>query len=311
MIILAVITSIFHVSGLYLPVVFIFALVVYLVYAKITKKQISKPKIIVSLVVALIGVALILVVPYTRLQIMDVFRGVTGGMVLVTEKSKQLSEVYKSIVPMWYFVNNFVSIYIVGMLAVGLWKIKEIKCKISKQTLVFMVIMVCFALVLAVVAYLKLSTVPFRQQTDLAIIIALIATTLVGGLVITNKRYLVIIAMLVAIGVYPQFVLHWFGYNSAVKPADKQAIEYINSLDVKTYDCSSQVSYLIYDNYLKAQYYWQGDYADVLIIRSEPMTQGNDVNNVYYDGHGTNDATGYQLSKVFDDGKVKIEVYKR
>lgn len=308
LVILTIITGTFHVSGLYLPAIFGLSMLSYLIYAKLKKKKVCKRKIVVSLIVITIGIVCIFVIPYTRQQIVDVLFGVHGGMAHPTELSRRMQEAYRTSLPIRYYVTTFITFSIIALLGIGIWKIKQINDILKTETKMFLCVLVCWLIVLFVITYSNLSTIPLRQQLDASIVIAMIATILVGVLIQYENRYLVIVSIIIIIGLYPQFVPTWFKDNSAVRLADIQATEYVKSLNIKYYDCSTTVSWAIYDVYLNARY---KDGADILIIRNIDMTQGCSPDNPFYDGHGRNNDENYELLKSFEDGKVKVEVFKR
>lgn len=300
----------FHTSGLYAPAVLCLSLIVYIIFSKITNRKINKNKVIVCLIIIVIGILCTLAIPYNRFQFMQVLNGIiSGNSDLVAEKSQVLQEAYQSLVPTSYYISVFITIPIVILFIVSMWNIKKLKA--DSKCMLLLCFLFSWAVIVLVVAYLKLSTVPFRQQTDFAIILSMLITVLIGKLACNNRKMLLLTLLIIVMGLYPHFIPAWFQYNSAIKSADKQAIEYVNSLCVETYNCSSQVSYLIYDAYLKAKYDYSEDYADILIMRNEPMTQGNDINSIYYDGHGVSSSDGYSLDKIFSDGEVEVKVYNK
>ena len=97
--------------------------------------------------------------------------------------------------------------------------------------------------------------------------------------------------------------------NSAVKTTDKQAMNYLNTLDNKYYNCSIEVAPWIYDSFVKEQY--SSSYMDLIIIRNIGMTQSCDVKSVFYDGHGVEINDNYELLQKFNDGKVIVSIYGR
>jgi hypothetical protein len=101
----------------------------------------------------------------------------------------------------------------------------------------------------------------------------------------------------------------WFDYNSAVRPADREAITYMNTLDIDEYNCSPQVAYWIYDRFVEAKY--SVNASGLLIVRSLPMTPRSDPKNKWYGGHGIYPDDGYALLKTFKDGKVTVKVYEK
>lgn len=305
--IMSVLTGIFHVSGLYLPVVTGLMLTTYLVYMLVKRKKIPKSKIIVGVIILIIGCVAIFLVSYAKQQIFDAINNINNPSVILDDKYRELSENYKTPISFGYYIINFVSVSIIMLLGICIFKIKEINRYLNIQSKYYLISLFCFTGVLILVVYCKLSTLPFRQQTDLAIIIALIVTIMSSVLIIINKRFIMLVVIIIIIGIYPQFIPHWFENNSAIKNADKEVIEYMNKLNVEYYDCSPTVSARIYDCYLEAKYK-KG--SNILIMRNKPMAQGDDVDNIYYDGHGTYSTDGYILEKIIDDGTIIIEVYK-
>jgi hypothetical protein len=71
----------------------------------------------------------------------------------------------------------------------------------------------------------------------------------------------------------------YFDYNSAVKPIDLKAIEYINSLDGEYFSCSPEVAPWIYGRYLNKTYK-EGEFP--YIDRNIPMTSKTNKNTKYY-----------------------------
>lgn len=306
-IIFTFLVSTFHVNGIYLPVVAVFVMVVYLIYAKIMKRKICRRKVFLGLIIMCIGIIFIIAIPYTRQQIIDVINGMLGNTILQNSRAIELNAVYKSIVPIDYFVSNFLSFFVVGLFVIAMIKFHTIKENFSSQSKLFLFIVCCWGIVLLIIAYGKFSTIPFRQQIDFAIVFSILTTILLGVASFKGKQ-LVLVITVILVGLYPQFIPTWFHNNSAVKEVDKQTIEYLNTLDIESYDCSPTVSYVVYNLFTNAKY---GNNADILIVRNEPMTQGSDVKNVYYDGHGRTNIDGYVLDKIFEDGVVRICVYRR
>lgn len=311
-IVLAFIISTFHSSGMYLPVVGLALVAFYIGYSLVKKKKFDKRFLILGGVLVALGVIGVLLLPYSMEQIQSVLRSVLGQPALnsaeQTSRDIQLGKIFSELVPLDYFVKTFLSVFIFGMFGMALISFKRINENLTTQSKLLILFFSCLALVLMLSAYTKLTSLPFRQQTDFAIVFALLTTSLVGVSVLRKGKILLIYGALILIGLFPQFIPTWFQDNSAIKQADKQAIEYLNELGCETYDCSPTISQRIYDNYTKA-YYMSG--SAVLVIRNVPIVQGCDPDSPYWDEHGTESTEGYQLDKTFDDGEVIISVFRR
>jgi len=306
-ILFAVIVCTFHTSGLYLPFMILLSLAVYLAYVNFTHKKYNKSAVILGSVLSVCGIIGFFGLPYSLEQIGYVTNSLLGKEATISDpRYRQLAESYKQAVPLYYYVSTFISLVVVWLFGLAILKYKNIK--FTTQSKLLVLFLSCLGIVLVLATYSGLSTLPFRQQTDFAIVFAIITTILVGIVVYNNKKILVVVGLLFIFGLYPQFVPQWFMDNSAIKNADKQAIEYMNALNSESYTCSPSVSERIYNAYLISKYKAN---SDIMIVRNIPMAQGCDVNDIYYNGHGAESLDGYQLDKTFDDGVVKVEIYKK
>jgi hypothetical protein len=308
------IVSTFHSSGIYLPFLGLLAIIIYAFYGIWFKKKFNKSVLWIGISIVVLGGVGVLLLPYTIDQlsfVIDKFMGqneINPNLVPENSKYVRLAEIFQAAVPLSYFIKTFISIFILWMFGIVLLSIRKLKDNLTSQNKLLIFFLACLGIILLVSAYANITTLPFRQQTDFAIVFALVTTGLIGVLVARKKKILLIFGALICIGMYPQFIPTWFQDNSAIKLADKQAIEYLNTLDYENYNCSPSVSQRIYNNYTKAQYSLEGE---ILLVRNTPMAQGCDVSSPYWDEHGTESKDGYMLDRTFDDGKVVVEIFRR
>jgi hypothetical protein len=285
----------FHTSGIYLPFVAGFATAVYLAWCLLKRRRIQVR--FVSLggsLVALPAIAFVLLVP----GVWDLVHGVMRNIGLVMA------------VPAGNYLMGIVSSTVLVLLSFIIVFFRDILRNIFGESKILAALLCCVAVVLAVSAFAKLSLDPFRQALDLATVLALLVSVLVVSFGWTRKRELVGLVLVLAIGFGLWHNLPtWFDYNSAVRPADREAITYMNTLDIDEYNCSPQVAYWIYDRFVEAKY--SVNASGLLIVRSLPMTPRSDPKNKWYGGHGIYPDDGYALLKTFKDGKVTVKVYEK
>jgi hypothetical protein len=154
-----------------------------------------------------------------------------------------------------------------------------------------------------------------RLSTELAIILPLFISAVVGLLFLRNNKITVLVISLFAVVLAIPNIISYSGYNNAIKPLDKEAIAYVNSLDGKYYSCSPQVAPWIYGHYLNKTY---KEGALPYIVRNEPMSPRTnpDAKDYWWD----NGAMGYPRTyqklayyeneeiKKFDDNELEIYV---
>jgi hypothetical protein len=284
----------FHTSGIYLPAIAGFSLIIYLVFKAMKREAINRRALMVGLsIVSLALVAFLLSITNTR----D----------LVNATIHNLPNVMK--VPVSSYILGIVSPTILVMAAFALVYIKDIGKMLDKERKVLVVILACASVVLGVAAFVPLSLDPFRQALDLATILSLMVAVVVSVFVWNHKNQVVWVVLFLAIGFG---LLHnlptWMGYNSAISKADKEAIAYVNSLGYSTYNTSPEVAFWIYDRFTKAKY--SENATEVLVERNIPMTPMSDPQNKWYQQHGEYVGSGYKLLGKFADGKIIVTVYE-
>ena len=145
-----------------------------------------------------------------------------------------------------------------------------------------------------------------KQFYDFVTIFSLITACLLSVVSKKMAQYAIVILIVAGIGFNVQ---NWIGYHSAVKVADKEAIEYLNTLNEETYSCNSNVENAIYSNYIKEQYVANG--GEVLITRNSPQTLNSDSTSMAYVPHGTESTQGYQMIKSFNSQNVEVDIWSK
>jgi hypothetical protein len=161
--------------------------------------------------------------------------------------------------------------------------------------------------VLLLLASLGISPSPDRQIFDLSSILAFIVCVIAGVALKYNKSFNMVVIALIVIGVSLN-TSAYIGYRNAVKPLDIKAIDYVNTLDIKSFTTSSTIAPLIYKQYIKDEYV--NGQADILITRNKAMTPVSDEKSIAYMPHGTS-TNGYTLDRAFIDSDLMIEIYRR
>jgi hypothetical protein len=146
-----------------------------------------------------------------------------------------------------------------------------------------------------------------RFAVDLAIIIAIFTSLLVG---MTLKHIRLMPSVFITLGVIAfslPLIVNWFGYNSAVKGIDKEVIKYVNSLPGDTFSCSSTINPLIYGRFLNKAY---KNGTLPYIDRNEPMTSGTTLGSRYYYWYTKEEpiVPEFKIAKTFTDNNVNVEV---
>ena len=101
----------------------------------------------------------------------------------------------------------------------------------------------------------------------------------------------------------------WFGNNSALKDADKQAIEWLNQQEGSHYTATAEVAPWIYGRFLDKEYVESVEEADWVIARSEPMTPRCDEENVFYKERAEVRVEGLEMLEEFDEDGVEVTIY--
>jgi len=125
---------------------------------------------------------------------------------------------------------------------------KDIRNRMTSEVKIISVILLGAVLPLTVASFIPVSVDPFRQALDLASVLALLVACLIGLFEwkIKNWGMVLVLILVIGFGLYHN-IPTWFSYNSAISKADKEAIQYMNTLDITQYNCSPNVAYWIYE----------------------------------------------------------------
>ena len=219
----------------------------------------------------------------------------------------------------WQYVMAVVCPATVIIFALSALFIDKRKSRLlSYETKSLQLVFILMVAMLGVLCFGGLSKTPdrmlFDMTTSLALLTAVLAAIAWDGssdkvwFMDFSKRTIIRYAVLGFIIISLILNLpNWFGYRSVVKNPDMQAIAYVNSLSCTTYNCSTEIAPIIYNQFTKAQYHEYSE--EVLIARNMVMTPGSDKNSRAYFGFGTDTTDGFTLDRVFSEGELEVRVY--
>ena len=278
-ILLAILFGIFHSSGVYLLPLSCALLTVYLGYHLCKKYKVECS--VLGLLLTIVGVS-----------------ALTTFIIAVRTLHISSSEGWLSRIPLlpWTVMLTVVSPITIVVLAFLLLSRFRIN--------VLLVILYTLAVILLVLA-LGVSPYPDRTYYDLVTVVGLIVACLLG-MALERKKDTLNYMMVGLIGFGILIGLpNWVAYHSSIELPDKQAIEYLNTLNVSTFSCNSNVNQDIYGNYIKEKYVVND--GDVIIERSREMgTQA-----VYHIVSLADSMDGYELINIFKKGQVEVEIFQR
>lgn len=197
---------------------------------------------------------------------------------------------------------NAVAITIFALVTGAFIYYKSKKLTIVHRRIVFT--MAATMVALGVLAIVNFRGWGYRVMLDTELLVILYVVVLMP-VIVYKWRYVVLIGVaLVALNI--PTMLQYVQYNSAVKPADKQAIEYLKTLDSDYFSCSPEVAPWIYRHYIDKQYE-EGELP--YIARDKPMTPATVRGSHYYWAEDMV-LSGVDMSDavVFDDGEVRVYV---
>lgn len=303
-IILAIVTSTFHTTGLYVPIVAGVALVGFIIY-KLAKKEFTKSYIklcLFVLIVLVIGLGAIFILNPQSVDFVGKLFGVITGSQTIWQRQYSL--------PAWYWLTAFVSLPIIAVIGVSLFIIVKNKVQLSNQIKLYLYLLVCWVVVLLILGYGRLSPDPIRAELDTSIAIGLLGTLLFGIALpkIKDKTILLALSILIFGGLAMQ-LHYWFQNNSAIKESDKEAIAYINTLQFSSYNCSSNVPYWIYDQLSNIKY--SNETSDLIITRNKPASPRSDRTFPEYVPHDYTLNSQDVLVKSFVNDGVEVDIYEQ
>lgn len=293
----------FHMSGIYLPVLAVFATSIYLIYCLVKKKSINRQSIILGSSIILMSVIAFIALIYTpwRVVIESLSSGENIFSIIIYNITHSIA------VPIVPYLKDLVSPTVLILFVLCGVYYSTITVRTKSKDILF--ILYSLIIILAVASFGKLSLDPFRQALDLATVLAMFVAVSVSILLKTkNKANYIIVGLAIAFAMFHSLPT-WFDYNSAIRQSDKQTISYLNKSDSKTFSCSGELAYWVYERFTDKQ--WIKENGDLLIIRSKPMTPRSTKDNMWYENHGTTLNDNYTLVEMFNDNKVNILVYER
>jgi len=297
----------FHTSGIYLPFVAGFALCTYIVYSLVKRQSINLKAVYLGGSVAVLSLIVFLM-------------SITNAGDLWEAVLHQLSAVMA--VPLSNYFMGIVSPTVLILVVFTIVFMSDILKRLSSEAKVIIFLLFSITVVLGVSAFARLSLDPFRQALDFATVLAMLVAVMVGGFIwkLKSQFPIIILVLAVSFGLWHN-VPTWLDYNSAIRPADKEAISYVEELGFYQYNTSPEIAHWIYDRVTVSAEY-SDNVSGVLIVRNLPMTPRSDLDNKWYEIHGIDPDNykpiygddsfedDYGLMKTFDDGKVIVKVYE-
>lgn len=154
----------------------------------------------------------------------------------------------------------------------------------------------------------QISIDPSRIFLDASILMMIFVASIIAILIANmKKKVLVAVSLAVIVAIYPQ-VYNWFGNNSAIKDVDREAIEYVNSLDDGDYELSSEITENIYKAYINKSMNKNGN-ANYIITRSDIMTTTSAI--MVQDFYKELPLELYNEIAEFTDDGITVKIYEK
>lgn len=277
---LAILFGIFHSSGVYLLPLSIALSLLYLGRNLYKKYKVER---------SVLGLLSIVVVISTLTTCLIAFRTLHISS----------AEGWMQRIPILHWTIMLTVISPITLVVLGVLLVSRFRINLS------LVILYVFAAILLVLSF-GASPYPDRNYYDLVTVVGLIVACLLGMALERKKDTLsYMMVALIVFGIIIGLPTNWFTYHSSIELPDKQAIEYLNTLDARTFSCNLDVNLDIYGNYIKEGYVENG--GDIIIERNREM--GGQL--IYHDLSLSDYIDGYQLTHVFQEGKVNVEIFRR
>lgn len=217
----------------------------------------------------------------------------------------------------WHFLLRFVPPWLIlttlATIGIAIWMRFKGWLHFDRWQTVTFRVLGCTMMVMTVATILPQNLDPYRTAIDLSIIVAL-ASALFVGVVMRCDRSKVVVPLLLPIIIMGSVwgLGNYMSYNSCIRPADQQAITWLNENGRSTFSVSSQIAPWIYERFLDMKYSQrEGDYW---IYRTEHMTPRTDPDyDRFWRGNATtlDDFEGLEELARFDDGEVTVYVFGR
>jgi hypothetical protein len=283
-IILGLLFAVFHSTGIYLPFFIVAWFAMYLIYKRIKKERISRRLLLIVGVIMAVGALLYLKLNPLALETMSGIDidGVRGFGLL------------------WQSLAYYFSIYIFGLIIASAYMLKE-KTLLSKEKIT-LAMFGSMALVM-LPAMLGLSPIPFVQGLDFAVFLSMVAVILTGIVYRIDKTRIMSLTLGVIIVASSIVNLNnWvFGYNSALEPADLQAIEYLNESRIDTFSTSNKIDYAIYGRFTDSKHLPDG--GNVFVSRNIAMKSSGVLGEDIF-------PQGKILVAQYQSGDIEVTIYR-
>jgi hypothetical protein len=293
-VLLSILFSIFHTSGIYLPFIAIIGFVIYLIYKAVKRQPVPKKQILIALILGLCGI-----VAY-------IFSPISISSLVNAQKVELVGFPFKWGFPLLeesliYYMSPILSgVILITIVILGNYK----KVPTNERLALAAFAIPCLAMLPIIMS--GWSPQPFRQGLDFAILLSIEAVALVGVAIkkAENPRIMLIfLVVLSAMGAMGN-IYNWLGrYNSALERVDLEAITYVNNLDGYQFSCSDNVDHQIYSRFVNKKYISED--GDIYLIRNEPMrskvvlSQGNELDN-----------SERIFLKEFEENGIEILIYR-
>ena len=211
-----------------------------------------------------------------------------------------------------YIIFTVLYLTIIGSL-IYFWK--KISANASKEGRLMMIVLGVMSVELAIVSMpaLKISPYPSRQLVDTVTFVFLLvvgAVSLYMSKASETIKSGVLLAVILLVSVL--WLPTWFSNTSAIKPVDKQAIAYVNSLDGKQFCGNEYLASWVYERYLNKTYEPK---SNIYIWRSAPMTMRTNPQTEWYNNNKNGDIslpiiTSLDGYKWFNGDGIDIIVFQ-
>ena len=188
------------------------------------------------------------------------------------------------------------------------------KLVLEKTTKLLLAILLAFLAVLFVGLMISMDSIrcALELSSFLAILTSITLSLIIKEVRKGNIRKLFPIATIVLIIIGCIIPLsNWFSYNSSIRPADKEALNYLNNLEGSTYSTSTQVAPWIYSRFTDKKYMEEG--GDYIIYRTIPMSDKTNPDCLWFWYKRESlreDYSDKTILKIFEDKKVEVYIYE-
>jgi len=208
------------------------------------------------------------------------------------------------------FYSSMLGLSTIGGIILLILSAMNLKEKINKKDglAISIGLIIILIVVLSIVAFGIGKYEPLRVSYDIAIIISLLVVLLMGLIIKYGNRIVKIAIPVILVALSITYVIQYYDYNSAITPADKQAIVFARQYNSDNFSCSSEINPVIYGRYLGKEYVSN---SDIYIQRNKPMTYDTTPDTLYYLGDKQPPDIILKLVADFNYGDVTVQVYDK